>query len=320
MKTNHWIMFLFTMFIVLFSTFVWHIEKVDKQTDENIKAIQVLNEACRSALAVADIDETRVFAKEETRVAALDKFKASFNYGYGKAGYKKDDINYMVPCIILVDDDGFYINYSKLVNGGTVSEIVNTTSLKQNWTKIYGNYIVEYHLSNVVEITITSTGRVIKGTYTEAFEKAESPSALSFMGNEKDFNEEKNNVICSITEENVNYYITTHTLTNNDNRKYQFTMPVADDDRARLMDAPSVIAFVQSGQSSTSAGYINAYGFAGSILTDGIDFYEGIDSNGSKYYHLKNCENLTINENNNTPKTMDDCAADGYLPCPDCIR
>ena len=314
-------MFLFAIFIVFFSTFIWHIELVDKQTDEDTQAVNVLNEACRSALAEAEIDSARVFAKEEVRQAALNKFKESFNYGFQKVGYKRNDIEYMVPFIMLVDDDGYYINYSKLVNNGTLSELVNTTSLKQNWDKIYGNYIVSYHLSNVVEVTYVTTGKITRGTYSDVYKAVGEPVALSFMSDAKSFREEKNASICSITEENVNYYITTHNeYKNRDQRRYKFVMPVDDNTSARLMDEPSVIAFVQSSQSSTMVGYTNAYSLTGATLTDAIDYYEYVDASGNKYYHLKSCKNLVLSENNGTPKTMDDCAADGYVPCPDCIK
>ena len=319
MKTSHWTSFLFFVVFAIFILFATHLNFVDIQTDENLGAQAVLIDASKSALTKADLDKVNIFAEEESREAALDEFKECYNIGFAKEGYKENDMYYNVPCIFLVDDNGYYVNYTKLVSNGGLYESVNMTSSLNSWTDTYGNYIVRFHLSDVVEVTYQDGSRH-EGPYDIVYHELGSPTALAFMADETHFEQEKNDVICSLTENAINYYITTHNeYANKDNRDYVFTMPRIDTQDSRLMDSPCIISFVQGLQEKTGKGYINAYAFTAAIKDKKVVYYE-YPVGGQLYYHVRGCHNLVLSNNNRVGQTMDDCALDGALPCPDCIK
>ncbi len=318
MKTSHWTIFLSIITMVLFAVFCIHVSLMGMQTDEDLGAQAILLDASKSALLKSNLDQTNIFAEKSARDASIEEFKECYNIGYDKAGYKENDMNYYVPCIFLVDDNGYYINYSKLVDNNGISETVNTTTDINTWTENYGNYIVRFHLSNIVEVT-KADGTTFNGAYSKVYDKLDSPADLSFMADKKSFEEERNDVVCYITENALNYYITSHNQMNTDERNYIFTMPRIDTFEARLMDGPCVISFVQGLQKSTGKGYINAYAFTGAIKEDVIRYYE-VKVGNDKFYHTKDCPNITLDDSNSVGKTMDDCAKEGYYPCPDCIK
>ena len=319
MKIQHWTGFLFILTMVIFTIFSLHVLLVNIQTDEDLGAQAILLDCSKSALLKADLDKVYIFEEEDAREAAIAEFKECYNIGYQKAGYKADDMYYYVPCIFLVDDNGYYVNYSKLVDNNGVSEITNMTTGLNTWTENYGDYIVKFHLSNLVEVT-KPDGTDCQGDYLSLYAKLGSPSDLSFMSSKETFEDERNSVVCYITEEAINYYITTHNdYVNRDERKYVFTMPRIDNFESRLMDQPSVISFVQGIQRATGKGYINAFAFTGAIKDKAVLYYEG-EVNGQLFYHMKDCPDLVLDDDNKVGHTMDDCAADGASPCPNCIK
>lgn len=320
MKTEHWTLLAFVIFIALFVVFRWHIYLTSVQVDNDRQAENVLKESCLAALSTASSDEY-IFSEEEQRTEAIDKFIDVFNAGYDYVGYRKNDIDFKVPFIILVDTDGYYIRYTKLVdNGSGVRELKPVLTGINTWTNTYNStYTVRFYLDDIVEVTDLHTGAVTRGLYREVYSSLGSPTHLAFMQSEHDFHEEKVYQICTQTEDVVNYYITTHNEHyNRDERKYIFTMPQINDIDKRLMNKPSVISFVQSSQAASDKGYINSYALAGSIKDKTKLYYEGI-VNGQLYYHEADCSDLGHTPSNSQGKTMEECATNGATPCPKCV-
>jgi len=321
LKTEHWNILAFGMFIAIFTIFCLHVLLTGIQIDNDKDAEAVLKESCLAAINEVPRDNDNVFEESEIRSKALKTFKEQFNSGFDLRGYKEDDMNFRVPFIMLVDRNGYYINYSKLADTGSgIHELKNITTGLNTWANTYGNkYYVRYYLGTHVDVTVVSTGETISGAYDKVYRSLGEPSQLSFMADEAQFDEERVNQICTQTEEQINYYIATHNqYLNKHNRKYDFVMPQANDIDRRLMNEPSVISFTQSKQSGTTEGYINSYALCGSILDKTKLYYEG-EVNGQLFYHESNCPDLAHRPSNSQGRTMDECVKDGALPCPKCV-
>ncbi len=303
---------------MLSGIFMYHSELLSNKTQESVKTEDILIESNKAALAQIEAKNSTgsIFEDESVRKRAVQKFKDNFAMAMNYQGVYLDLVDYYVPCIFLVDDDGYYVAYSSTTIQSGAEYITNVITPLNTWTKTYGNYTVRYHLSDVVEIY--KGNEQYSGNYIKAFAHFSSPSELSFMAGASSFHEEKNNVVCNITEAQINYYITTHNdLANREDRSYQFEMPEITDFNVRLMDSPCVISFAQGIQKSNSKGYINVYAFTAAIEDEAEVYYE-VEYSGNLYYHTHDCSKVSVSGKDK--KTATDCARDGYSPCPYCVR
>ena len=265
-------------------------------------------------------DNGGTFEDEVIRKKAVDKFYDVFTKGMDLKGARVDLSRIYVPCVLLVDKDGFYVSYSVSESDENGNPLyTDIISNKANWTAQYGNYAVTYRLDKKVTVTDT-TGDTYTGFPNDAFSHFGSVQVLSFLNNDTSFNEEKNYTICRITEDAINYYIKTHNkYMNLDDREYQFTMPATDKDfEARLLNDASFIAFYQGYQKSTEKGHINIYAFSGSIEDKNRLYYRGM-ADGHEYYHEITCYHLT-NISSSEGATRQEMASQGFEPCIDCVR
>ena len=317
-RTENWIIMFLCFSFVMFGIFTWHTSLLTKQTQENIKTEDTLIESNRAALAQVDAKASTgaVFASEDARKAAVAKFKDNFAKAMNYSGNNYSLVDYYIPCIFLVDDEGYYVAYTSSTIDNGAEYVTNVITGLNTWTRTYGDYTIRYHLSDTVEVF--KGNEQLSASYTKAYNYFSNPSELSFMADADSFYEEKNNVICTITEDQINYYITTHNnYANKHDRAYTFTMPKMTDFNVRLMDKPSVISFAQGMQYSTTKGYINVYALTGAIEDEENMYYE-VKYNSNLYYHTSDCPK--VNTDTVEPKTAKDCAKEGYSPCPYCVK
>lgn len=240
-------------------------------------------------------------------------------------GYTYDQSYYYVPCVVLVDLDGYYVNYTTTYQSADgVNLYTRITTGLNTWSRMYGSYTVRYTLNDGVEVTRpingSLNGEVFSGKYCDVYEEMGRPAMLDFLADEEQFHNEQRSVIADITSEQINYFIDTHNdLYNRKDCSYTFTMPAtAEDIKTRLMDEPSVIAFAQGIQYSTTRGHINVYAFTGSIEDLQKTYYEKT-VDGDLYYHTKDCVHIA-GDTGLKAKTMEACAKNGAYPCPDCVK
>lgn len=322
MRAQHWTLLVAIFGMILFgmvsvSNYLLHTQTVKTEELES-----ALVGSAQAALAEGNIGETEIFETEETREDAIRVFYKTYTKAMRLYGNRQDLARYYVPFIMLVDNDGYYMSYIQSdidFSGDKFYDDIVTT--KTTWSVNYTGFTVRYFLNNSVEVT-RSNGKTYSGMYDKVWEDMGKPSTLNFMASYDNFLAEKNYQICQLTEAEVNYYIKTHNIYENQalNADYTFTMPATDDDsHNRLMDEPSVIAFTQGYQKSISAGFVNAYALSGSIVDKARDYYIVEDSSGTLYYHEEGCSN--VGRIDNVEKvTMYDAAKHGAIPCPDCVR
>lgn len=333
-KTENWIIILFGFFIAIFFVFSWHTRLLSVQTDNDKHFERMLLESQEAGMGLIDVNKSNAFEDEETRKAVLEKLKVVFNQNFSKYGFHKDDINFMVPATFLVDNDGYYINYSRLTDNGGNDELKNLTTPLNTWNKSYGDYSIRFFLNDYCEVTKID-GEIISGDILQVYKKLEKPTELSFIPSHLNlekkedvkrfygcYEEEKRYVVLTDFEDQLNYFITTHNkYKNRHERSYRVTIPRTDKSYdSRLLNMPSIVSFVQGPQYSSTKGYINVYALTGTIKEKGRLYYiSPLKENNTKYYHYKNCSHA-VHARNNRDKTMTECAREGALPCPYCIK
>lgn len=287
------------------------------------------------ASAYESADGNYLFTTVSKREKAVNVFyetlRECFNY---EATSYADQIYYYVPCIFLIDTDGYYIEYTTEyaddTGYGAYSEIITPIN---KWAKAFSagsnglsgsSYNVEFHLDDSVVVEYKDRqDRIISlsGNYHEVYEKLGKPAELSFMGAYNSFYSEKTSFIINTLQAQMEYYINVHdeSLNQFNNYQYQFTLPeIAGEDWARLIDMPTVVSFLQGVQTPYNDSYLNIYAFAGSEIELQYSYYVTTEADG-KYYHRDFCPHVT-EAALKKPYSMKTAAENGAYPCPVCVK
>lgn len=349
LKFTHWIIifFLILLSIALPTFFRTNITAKTEQVN-NVYANYLIT-ASKSALDAAVIDSEgnkNVFYNHIARQKAVDAFYKTlvqcFNYDY--TTYEPVVKSY-VPCIILVDNNGFYIEYGedRQSPDGTW-EVHDIISPINKWSRSYSpgasngtgqEAYVEFHLDDTVNIVYAKSGEEPKrysGNYEKVYNEMKkegiSLSSLTssdamydldaLLSDDKNFYNEKKNIVVSEIQAQLEYYINTKTEVNNSDGKYQyqFTLPqVTGQDWARMVDGPTILSFIQGPRTEYKIYEYNVYSLAGSEVESDYVYYISSDN----YYHLKGCEHLS-DEDTTKGYSMENAAVMNAYPCPDCVK
>jgi hypothetical protein len=301
---------------------------------EDVEAEKQVQSACESAVFKMNTDKDIVLGTQGERQAIRKAFWNSYCKAKGYLATETGNVNpetgeipsdgfgleidnrakFEVPCVIYVDRDGYYVEYTRYVKNGSTqeSEYKNIMTDKQSFTKDYGTrrvYHVTYTLGKdvTVEVRGGSGPQKISGSYDFCYDELGRPSELSFMGGGSPFMEEHDLCIQQAVSGTVNYSINAHNLMNKQGRKYVFAMPNQSSSFGRMMRNPCVISFTQGKQVAGK----NIYGFAGA----------SIEKNRMYYMYLYNFNGKTVKcytDKGNVEKikvgTMRELAKDGALP------
>ena len=297
-----------------------------------------------------------VFQNASTRTKSVDAFYQTlircFDYEYSTY---ENLVYQWVPCVFLVDTNGFYVEHGEDYtdpNGIVVTEKV--LSPIQKWSKSYSpggsemgyEYYVEFHLDDTINVIYTNyrlgdkQRNVINysGYYEDVYHQIladadrdissmrtldsslEANDLNTMLSSYQNFSAEKKYVIISTIQDQMEYYINSNYTTYNQNGKnqYQFSIPqVTGLDWARLVDAPTVLAFLQGKETEYNASLFNVYALAGSELEYDHKYYI-VEVDGVKYYHTADCPHLNNDISESVYYSMERAAQMGAYPCPDC--
>lgn len=313
-------------------------EVTTKNAQLNNDYSNMLITATEDAMQVATSDSTYkyVFADESKRQEAVDVFYDTliqdFNYEYSTYA---DMVKYYVPCIFLIDTDGYYIEYTKTYTDNSGKQVYTEIITPINkWSKTFsvgGNgltgktYTVEFHLDDTVKVSYKNRNdhiESVEGNYKDVYEKIGKPTELNgVLDTEKNFNDQKTDLIINELYNKLEYYINYHDESFNqfNNAQYEFTLPViTGEDWARLIDNPTIISFLQGVQSQYDNNYLNIYALAGSEVEKSLYYYIKED-NGTLYYHRDFCSTITEDDKEHS-YSMEQAAKHGAFPCPKCVR
>lgn len=318
---------------VFFSTDL--VSEAHQQTSEYAAYVQSATKAGVSA-AMNYKDGENLFSKSEGRKSAVDAYYHTlvecFNYDMT---VKEEMVKYYTPCIFLVDNDGFYIEYTQDYSDGTghaaVSDIITPIN---KWAKRYDEYTVEYHLNDDIVVTVDNSilahnpkeKSMYYGNYSEVYARIKEDDSLagytlSFLGDETKYREEKRDLIIGITQNKLEYYVNVHDefFNQKNDVQYQFTLPkITGEEWGRLIDMPTVIGFLQGIQIPHEDTFLNVYSFSGHEMTEDRQYYLQNDTSGITYYHIRGC--MSLSGDGLKGMTMTDAAKKGAFPCPYCIR
>ena len=190
-----------------------------------------------------------------------------------------------VPVIAMIDTNGYYICYNenyKESTGVTMRSVITTIN---TWTKTVQDgsvtYLIRYYLGHNVDVTVIPASgeqKTYSGSYGEVYQKLGSPSVLKDLGfdsteaanrgtadTDAKFEKYQRAVIIPDIQQKIEYYINNHNkVATSYATNYTFEMPqTSNDDWVRLIQNPTVIAFLQGVRVSNTQDYLNIYSLGG---------------------------------------------------------
>ena len=331
MSLEQWAVFLFAISMVLFIPVGFKSDIAVKQEQESLSEERTLLASCEAGMQQANIGSDEVFGTESVRQKAVSVFYSVYDMNTGYNALMDDSDNpsqlnsrYRVPCIILMDWDGYYVCYpAKNDDTGVVDDVI---SEKFKWTKTYGTLNVEYRLNNTISVNYNK--KHYEGYFSDVYKKlsnAQLPmneELTDVLKTTDAFDAEKRHVVLRTVEDKANYFFNTHnTYFNSLKQDYRFTIPESYEDyEARVADTPTIIAFSQGIQLVNGTAKISAYAFTGADLVYGDVYYismgENEDGNPVYVYHRPDCSEI---DEVIRVGSMEECAAAGADPCHACI-
>ena len=313
-KSSYWIILFFIVFFAFYIPFEYDVQATGKMQQENLRLEEFGVASAQAALKEADIYAEEVFADKTIQKHVIDTFYTTYAMC---ANYKEDQINsikYMVPCLLLVDWDGYYVSYTQWYN--TTGEMLYTDIIteKNYWTQQYGSYLVQYTLDETVIISDMSEKEEIRyeGRYSDVFEqlltaKGQEIKELEHFKDAKTFEEERNLIVIDRIEKTAEYYVNTHNeMYNRTSTNYDILLPTTvEHTMASCLTMPSIIAFIQGEQARGKTENVNIYTYIGVDLEEETTYYVTIDETGERTYHTKDCVHR---ENHVFEGSMIECA------------
>ena len=306
-----------------------------RNTSQYTSYLKSATKAGMSAALSHSDDNGNVFgsdmARNEAVTAYYNVLMKCFNYEFTTS---QDLVKYYTPCIFLVDNDGYYIEYTETYKSDGYDTYTDVITPINKWSAKYGTYYVEFHLDDTVRVVYNNT--IHEGRYDDVFKKLGEPSALhtgdsspspelpNFAASREVFTQVKEEYIVGIIQEKLEYYINTHQefFNQKGNVQYAFTLPrVKGEDWGRLLDMPTIIGFLQGVQVPHSDEFINVYAFTGNEMTATKKYYVLYDETYElNYYHTgEHAESLGVDTSKQLGYSMEGAAKSGAHPCPDCI-
>ena len=322
-----------------------------------------------------------VWAKKTSRQGAIESYFRSLAGSFMKDG-ADENLMVSVPIVLLIDVDGFYVNYNALFDWSSVKNVAALDDFTQpmqmgplvTWGEEKYGYLVRYYLDDYVEVTDRTTGKKRAGNRkdvaAEMVQYGIDGDIIEFLdgtkhtttgagGTGSDLGEEfvvsKETQIIRSMEGMLETYINQYNYSAGRNAGgYKLEMPeVSGEMWHRMLENPTLIAFLQGKSVNNSKEIINTYAYAGAELFKGDiyfiteeavgrDILKGKENLGretvtKEYHSLRETYargqiaevsggDVVFNYNGSSYPidkvyfTMGDCAAEGAVPCPECIK
>ena len=332
MNSNHIKSMLVLVFFMIFTvvsistrfTQFQSVQKTEQTRDLQASSVSAL----MKAYTFAENEGGDIFATEQQRNQAVETFFINYTNCIS-ASVDTDTYyyaRYQVPAIALIDNDGYYIMYSKEVTGDDgKAKLVDVVSPEYSWEDIYGIYTIKYYLDSTIDVRIEGQSDIVRGNYKAVYDKLEKNGydvgQLTFLKKYDDYKIQKVNVILASLQKNIEYTVNNHNKGfNSTDKTYSFVMPHIKNDIEDVLDGPCILAFSQNNQLSLTSDTLNSYALASADIVGKQYYYVTMDaSTGEKTYHTKGCSHLA-SEEPFTIGTMKYCASHGAYPCTGCIH
>lgn len=318
-----WLILIFALLFVFFIPYDYDLGLSEKVENESLRIEGYALSAAQAALSASDMASDYVFESKTIREDVVDTYYKIYAKCINLGGSDYTKVKYNIPCIIMADNDGYYVAYTQWTNVTQETAYTDIITEKQPYVKQYGNFIVIYQLNDLV--TVSDMGGMteyrIKGTYETVKKELESkygtiPEYIKHFEDEELFNSEKHLTISKKIEHAAEYYINTHNeFFNKKDVQYKLSLPVAKEEKTSgLLDSPSVIGFVQGAQGDLDGKVSNIYAYVAADLEKEPVYVITKDEDGI-YYHKATC---VAAENAGEYGTVYECAKAGATPH-DCV-
>ena len=163
-KSSYWIILFFIVFFAFHVVYEYEVSATTKMQQESLRIEEYGVAAAQSALMEADLSsEDGIFKEQGTRNLVVNTFYESYarsaNYGESQI----NSVKYLVPCLILVDWDGYYVNYTQWYKTTGETLYTNITTEKNYWMKKYGDYekitAETFNVDGVVDIILKEVAK-----------------------------------------------------------------------------------------------------------------------------------------------------------------
>lgn len=319
MKLSSYLILFTGICICSFTILFYNVDKSNKVNRLNLQYAYNLSSACEDAMKTvkgATLEEGCVWGTKERRKNALNVFNQTLEYNFSSTyGTRKAELEVYTPMVCLIDNNGYYIQYhAKLDKDAHVPDEYDKLSAMNalnTWSRSYEIPIVtgevieaicSFHLDDTVKI-VCSDGNVFEGERYDVHAQLERTYGSGTLGNVKFlidddpdsmdfFNRTKNEIIVSETEQKLQYYINAiNLLADRGQVKYSLTMPeIAGEDWCRLLESPTIIAFLQGPGTNVFDKNLSIYALAGAEYKSGYHYFIVEDKAGNKIYHCAETE------------------------------
>ena len=325
MKIELWHIIFSVFFIFIVFWFFVKGGYLTKEEDAMVTYTEYLTNACDDAMATVDKEETIVFNTDKKREKAINQFYYTLGRCMDYAYTNREPLLYQkIPCVILIDNDGFYVNYTQKDTGSDGMTYYNQVYSGINtWLEKYDSYFIQYFLDNTIKVTKIGSDKVFEGNYKDVYEQIVNSglayNPVVFLEDDNKFKLEKDAAIINTVNKQAEYYINNHNEAFMENHiKYSFTMSKSTEDALQgKLEAPAVLSFIQSPQTSVTDEFINVYALSASQKKKVMKYYICKNANNDLYYHEEGCSQITSDAM--VYSSMKDAAKHGANPCPECM-
>ena len=359
---SNWIILFYIIFLAAFIVTGVRADITDISAQTNTQYTQRLTAASHGAMEAVETSGattggTNIWATEAQRGRSVDAFYTSL----GNSFLTNTDNNMMqvsVPIMLLIDTDGFYVNYNATLDVRNILDpnvLPNFKSTSQmspitTWSMSKYGYRIRHYLGDKIQVT-DNTGAKYEGTYASVVNSmvkngvnSNSNIVKYINGTERDpadttksmIEYEKNALISNTIQDTLSFYVNRYNYAAGENGGgYTFNLPVVKgEDWHRLIENPTFLAFMQGHNTNNGETVINTYAYTGSELIPTERYFVAKNNvNNRLEYHslrqaLKNGE-VTYHGDKyefNGEKigkfynSMAECTKVRANPCIDCIR
>lgn len=221
-----------------------------------------------------------------------------------------------IPCILVVDFDGYYISSLKEYTSSGMTRIEHLFGPKKYFSHLStdGN-IINFTVGDTVSLFESNTYKYQTGTR----ENIARETGDKLLLDPDLFEDVRRTTITNAIQNDLQRVIGEHNkLANMYGVNYIFTLPTVEDEEwNNVIDDIGIVTFIQ-GIPIGSKRY-NNYAFAGArVLKAPIYYGEFVEKGGNTIwvYHRENCQTLT--DYHEVFYSKENAAGEGYFPCVDC--
>ena len=285
-------------------------------TQENIYLNSTLDDAIfHATVGLVEYDTAGEMSINKDR--AVDVFYGSLASGLGLSRPEAEELSLYVPVILVVCNDGFYINYGEVVQDSEGDSFLRHWTDKIPFSATDANgYVYSFFIGEQRDFVCVAdmySSQVLRGHYLDIAGMADA----EYLVSEAVFDNARRNAVMECITRQMEYYINQHNIVaERFGVRYSFYLPSDSYNQwIRTIDDVSILLLFQGyPYKSSGVGYYNRVAFAGARLYKGDSYYMQPESG---LYHRPECPSME-----STPvevyATREECASKGAYPCEEC--